>query len=76
MGQSILLKLTIRYTVSLWDTSLSLKNVEIKQKQMLHSHEVWTLAGKATKFLDYIAAPLMGDEYFYIGRVIIITVFP
>ena len=33
-------------------------------------------SGKATKCLDYIAAPLMRDEYFYIGRVIIITVFP
>ena len=31
---------------------------------------------KAAKFLDQIGILLMGDGYFYIGRVIIITVFP
>ena len=38
--------------------------------------EVWILVGKATKFLDQMGILLIGDGYFYIGRVIIITVFP
>ena len=31
---------------------------------------------KAAKFLDQMGILLIGDGYFYIGRVIIITVFP
>ena len=41
--------------------------------------EVWTWeekVGKATKYLDQMGILLIGYGYFYIGRVIIITVFP
>ena len=38
--------------------------------------EVWTLVGKAAKCLDQMDIVLIGDGYLYIGRVIIITVFP
>ena len=31
-------------------------------------HEVWTLVGKARKFLDWMGILLIGDGYFYIGR--------
>ena len=31
--------------------------------------------GKATKFLDQMGILLIGDGYFYIGKVIIIKVF-
>ena len=40
------------------------------------AHEAWTLAGKATKLMNYMAALLIGDGYFHIGKVIMITVFP
>ena len=39
-------------------------------------HKVWALVGKVTKFVDLMGIPLIRDGYFYIGRVIIITVFP
>ena len=38
--------------------------------------EVWSLVGKATKCLDQMGILLIEDGYFYIGWVIIITVFP
>ena len=41
--------------------------------------EVWSWeekVGKATKFLDQMGIILVGDGYFYIGRVTIIAVFP
>ena len=38
--------------------------------------EVWTLVGQATTLLDLIGILLIGDGYFYIGTVVIITVFP
>ena len=38
--------------------------------------EVWILVGKATKVLDQMGTLLIGDGYFYRGRVIIITAFP
>ena len=39
------------------------------------SHEVWTLVGKAIKLLDWMGILLIGDGCFYIGSVVIITLF-
>ena len=38
-------------------------------------HEIWTLVAKAIKFLDKMGILLIRDGYFYIGRVLIITIF-
>ena len=38
--------------------------------------EVWTLVGNATEFWTKWAYFMIGDGYFYVGRVIIVTVFP
>ena len=39
-------------------------------------HEVWTLVGKATNFWTRCAYFCWGNGYFYVRRLIIITVFP
>ena len=62
--------ITMRYT------TLPQKYWNYTKINACENQEVWTLVGKTTKFLDQMGIRLIGHVFFYIGRVMIFTVFP